>query len=308
MGGRRINNMENEKNFTQEILDNIKEHKISPRPRWQFIFKNYFIWTIGFLALFFGAVSISLIIFMLRYNEWLTYSRIGAGPIEFLLLVVPIFWILSLAIFIILVYFNFKNTKHGYRYKPLLIIFGAIIFSIILGCGFFALGMGESIDAILGRRAPLYDSLINPCLRFWSNAEAGRLSGLVVSEESQNTFILVDNNNDEWIVNYIPEDDKKIIEAKLGVNLGKALIAADSIVDGGKDLDETAVIVVGHPVRFLGNKTADKEFKAKEIVPFHSGRNFFYRFEKGHVPRANKEAPSNEVPNKPISPPKFIMK
>ncbi len=266
-----------DKNLSQEILSNIKEHKIAPRPRWQFLFRNYFLWTIGFLALFFGAVSISLIIFMLRYNEWSSYSRLGGGPLDFLLLVVPIFWIISLAIFVILVYFNFKKTKHGYRFKPLLIVSGAIAISVILGFAFFSLGMGQRIDAVLGRRAPLYDSLINPGMRFWSNPEAGRLSGLLVYQESEGNFILVDNNNIEWHVNYIESNDEKLAEAK-----------KNGMID-----DETLIIAAGQPVRFIGEITAEKEFKAKEMVPFHPGREFFYRFEKGHGPKPGK----NMMPN-----------
>ena len=255
-----------DKNLSQEILTNIKEHKIAPRPKWQFLFKNYFIWTIGFLALFFGAVSISLIIFMLRYNEWSSYSRLDSGPIESLLLVVPIFWIISLAVFVILVYFNFKKTKHGYRYNHLLIIGGAIILSIILGFGFSALGMGQKIDAILGRRAPLYDSLINPRLRFWSKPGAGRLSGLVVSKNTDDDFVVVDNNNVEWQINYVESNDEKLAEAKK---------------NGAASDDEIYNVVVGRPVRFLGTETGAQEFKAKELIPFHPGREFFYRLEKG---------------------------
>ncbi|MHB8903628.1 MAG: hypothetical protein ACYC40_00800 [Patescibacteria group bacterium] len=273
--------IKNEKNISQEILTNIKEHKIAPRPRWQFLFKNYFIWTIGFLALFFGAVSISLIIFMLRYNEWSSYSRLGGGPIEFLLLVVPIFWIISLVIFVILIYFNFKKTKHGYRYNHLLIIAAAIILSIILGFGFSALGMGQKIDAMLGRRAPLYDSLINPRLRFWSNPVAGRLSGLVVSKDADDNFVVVDNNNVEWHVNYVESDDEKLAEAKK---------------TGASD-DEIYNVVVGRPVRFLGEVAGAQEFKAKELIPFHPGREFFYRLEKGRdIPKAkNIKINKNEL-------------
>lgn len=264
--------IEDEKLFSQEVLDNIKTHKISPRPRWQFLFKNYFIWAIGFLALFFGAISISLIIFMLRYNGWVYFSRSGGGPLEFLLLVMPIFWISSLIVFVVLIYFNFKNTKHGYRYSHWLIVLGAIVLSIILGFGFFALGMGQRVDALLGRSAPLYDSVINPRLRFWSNPEVGRLSGLVVSKNTADSFLVVDNNNVAWEVSYVEEEDKKLMEAK---ELG--------LVD-----DEIYNITVGQPAIFLGEKTAEQEFKAEELVPFFPGREFFHRPANARGPRLNK--------------------
>lgn len=267
--------IKSEENLSQEILSNIKEHKITPRPKWEFLFKNYFIWTIGFLALFFGAVSTSLIVFMLRYNEWSSFSRLGGGPVEFLLLVVPIFWIISLAIFIILVYFNFKKTKHGYRYNHLLIVGGAIVLSIILGFGFFALGLGQRIDALVGRNAPLYDTVINPRMHFWSNPEAGRLSGLVVAQDSEADFVVVDNNNNEWKVNYVAEEDEKLVAMK----------------KSGFGDDEVFNIAVGRPVRFIGEKIIDHEFKAKELVPFHPGREFFRRFENGHNPGPGAKTP-----------------
>lgn len=273
-------NIKDDKNFPQEILTNIKEHKIAPRPKWQFLFRNYFLWTIGFLALFFGAVSISLIIFMLRYNEWSFYRRLGGGPFEFMLLVVPIFWIISLAIFLILVYFNFKNTKRGYRFRPFLIIAAAVALSVILGFGFSALGMGKRIDDTLGRRAPLYDSVINPRLRFWSSPEAGRLSGLLVYQESDSDFILVDNNNAEWLVNYSESGDERLQEAK-----------KQGLVD-----DETLLIAAGQPVRFLGEVIGDHEFKAREMVPFHPGREFFSRFKKGHESGAKDRIPKKSPP------------
>jgi heme/copper-type cytochrome/quinol oxidase subunit 2 len=285
-----------DKNLSEEILSNIKDNKIAPRPRWQFLFRNYFLWTIGFLALFFGAVSISLIIFMLRYNEWSSYSRLGGGPLEFLLLVVPLFWIISLVIFVVLVYFNFKKTKHGYRFQPFLIVAGAILISVIMGCAFFLFGIGQRIDAVLGRNAPLYDSVINPRMRFWSNPEAGRLSGLLVYQESEGNFILVDNNNIEWRVNYIEGDDEKLVEAK-----------KNGMVD-----DETLIIAAGQPVRFLGEVTAEKEFKAKEMIPFHPGRQFFYRFESGH-PGPGKNMmpgiinPDKLTPDDPIAPRKIFI-
>lgn len=259
-------------NFSREILTNIREHKILPRPKWQFLFKNIVLWVLGFLALFFGAISISLIIFMLRYNEWSFYSRMGAGPTEFLLLVVPIFWIICLLIFIVLVYLNFKKTKHGYRYRPLIVIATAVGASIILGLGFNALGTGQRIDKILGRRAPLYDSVINPRLRFWSNPMQGRLSGLIISRESEGSYVVVDNNSVEWNVLYTMDDDKKLIEVRKIMNMD----------------DEIYNIVVGRPARFVGEMTAEKEFKAKEMIPFHPGREFFQRFENGHGPWMNR--------------------
>lgn len=260
-----------DKNFDQELLDKIKDKKIEPKPKWQFLLKDYIIWVAGFISLLIGAIAVSLVIHMIFSDDLNIYRRFGkVQPLEFLLLSVPFFWLLCLLIFIALVYYDIKHTKKGYRYSAPIILVITIIASIVLGTGFYYFGFGQKIDDILGQRAPFYDRIINPHIRFWSNPEGGRLSGLVVAQTPESKIILVDEGGKEWSVSL--EDTKR--DVKPDIKNGK-------------------------PMRFLGQKTSDYEFKALEILPVNVGRGYFKRFKtrfpkqegmnRGRMPREGRD-------------------
>jgi len=40
-----------DKNFNDNVLHKIKEEKISPKPRWQFLLKNILMWGLGVVSL-----------------------------------------------------------------------------------------------------------------------------------------------------------------------------------------------------------------------------------------------------------------
>lgn len=251
--------MINNNQFDQKLLDQIKDKKISPKPKWAFAAKNYVIWLIGLLSLLLGSLSVSLAMHMLRFNDWSSSERIHKGAPEYLLLAIPFFWIICLIVFTVLVYYNFKNTKKGYRYSSALIILAAVAGSILLGNAFYFTGLGQKIDDALSERAPFYDRIINPRVRFWSNPEEGRLAGLIVKQTGEDNFIIIDLSKHEWLV----------------------------YAQGAKQPPED-MIIIGKPARFLGQKLSDNEFKAEEILPMmRSGRRFFNRFGPPPTPPAN---------------------
>lgn len=237
-----------DKNFGEEVLHKIKDENIQPKPKWQFLLKNYVIWGVGVFSLFFGAISMSLIFFMLRYNNWDVYTRAGSEFWEILFLVIPVFWIVCLIIFTVIVWYNIKHTKTGYRYSPALILLAVVISSVVLGGIFFAVGVDEKIDDVLGRQAPFYNQIINPHIDFWSHPDKGRLTGLIVSQIDVDKYKLVDQEKSEWQV--LTQNAKKNLEAELKV---------------------------GRPARFLGVVQSDHVFEVKEILSMKPGEGFLRR-------------------------------
>ncbi len=234
------------KNFGEELLHKIKDEKLQPKPRWQFLLKDYVVWVVGILSLLMGAVAMSLIFYMSRYEDLSVYNRAGGQLWEILFLIVPFFWVICLALFIFVVLYNVKHTKKGYRY-PLPIILSIIIgASVILGGAFYAVGFGEKIDDELGKRAPLYDRVINPRVDFWSRPEKGRLMGMIVSKINDNEYVLVDRERGEW---YIMTTEVK------------------QLADDG--------IKIGRPVRLLGKIESEHKFKVREILTMMPGKGFF---------------------------------
>ena len=233
--------------FDQDLLAEIKKQKIKPRSRWCFVAKNYLIWALGVLAMVLGAVAVSLMIFLGRATEARVYFSLNNFG-EALVLLVPIFWICSLALFIILFYFNIKHTKKGYRYNVWLVLGVALAGSVILGIVGQAAGLGQEMDDLLGRRAPFYDRVMNPQVRFWNEPEEGRLSGIVIAIEEEGDLILMAQDEIEWQV----------------------------LVSGSRRAPGLE-IVVGRPIRCLGTKLDASHFQAEEILPMRAGRKFFER-------------------------------
>ena len=239
-----------ENNFGEELLHKIKDEKIQPKPRWQFLLKNYFVWGLGIFSLLLGTIAVSLIFYMLRYNDADIYGRAGGHLWEKLLLIIPFFGIICLIFFIVIVLYNFKHTKKGYRYSSFIILLAVVSFSVILGVFFYAVGMGEMTDNILGKNVPFYDRIINPRVGFWSQPENGRLMGLIKAQASLSEYTLTDRNKKEW---------KVLIQE------------VEDIPDNGLELNR--------PVRFLGKVRSENEFIVVEILPnMPSGREFFGRF------------------------------
>lgn len=237
--------------FDEKLIAKIKGENIAPRPRWHFLLKDYAVWVSGALSLLVGGAAISVIIYLLKYDDAVFRVLPRAGWWEIILLTLPYFWLLFLGLFIFILYYNLKHTQRGYRYPVWLIISASIVMSGILGGVFHSLGLGERIDRTLGRRAPFYDRVFNPQVDFWSRPEEGRLAGLVSGREGR-YISLVDRNREAWI-------------ARLAIG------------DGYPE----EFIAVGEPVHLVGKIAGDHQFIAERVLPAGPGRDFFRRFEGG---------------------------
>lgn len=260
-----MTNLEDQ-NFNDNVLHKIKEEKILPKPKWQFLLKNSLIWGLGIFSLLLGATSTSLIFYMLRNEDAGIYSRSGANPVEFLFVIVPLFWIACLIIFAILVYYYIKHTKNGYKYSAKQIILVIVGASLLLGGIVNAFGFDRLVDDALGERAPFYDQVINPQLNYWSDPENGRLTGMVISQQSPTEYSLIDRSGEVWATVLSSEED-----------------------------DNNTKMIVDHPVRLSGKKVDDHKFIIKEVMLVGPGRGFLKRQTPPGVPRPCEKKEGNRV-------------
>ncbi len=239
-----------EQNLTDKIIDRIKQGQLKPRPRWSFVFKNYFLWFLGVLSVILGAISFSLMIYLFASGNALINNNFGASLGEILLVIVPIFWLVFLVAFIILFYLNLKRTKKAYRYSPLLILLIGLISSLALGSTFYLFGLSQKFDNLLGKNinSAIYGRFLNPQIEFWSDPAQGRLSGLVSAVGPENSLFIIDKDSQEWLVIYLPEANRHFFEINPGVAL-----------------------------RFFGQQINDNQFQATRIMPLTPGREFFNR-------------------------------
>ena len=234
-----------DKKFIDNILQQIKDKNILPKAKWRFLLKNYLIWLLGILSLIFGAISTSLIFYMLRGSSHPMGARFPES-FEAVFCLIPFFWIICLVVFAFSVYYYIKHTKNGYRYSTKIVISLTILFSLFLGVLFNIFGLDRRIDDTLGRRAPFYDQVINPQINYWSNPEDGRLTGLVIDKQSESSYYLADREGEIWTILLFSKKDKGQVE-------------------------------IGRPIRALGQLNEDNVFEIKEIIPFGPGKGFFKR-------------------------------
>jgi len=240
-----MNSLEDKK-FEEDFLHKIQNDKITPKPKWQFLLKNSIIWGLGAFSLILGSISMSLIYFMISNEDSGVYQLSDNNIWDTLLIVVPFFWIICLAVFAFAVYYYIKHTKKGYKYSANKIILTILAASLLFGAALDVFGLDRVIDDTLGQRAPYYDRVINPRLNYWSNPDNGRLTGLVVTEVSPVEYDLVDLGGEIWVTLLTDED-------------------------------QSGVMVVDHPVRLVGKNLGDHKFMVKDILPVGPGRGFFRR-------------------------------
>ena len=244
--------MMSDEKFNESLLQKIKEKKIKPLPRWRFLLRNSVIWSFGALSLVFGALSVSLIIYLQQFNELAVYQQMNAEALDMIAAVVPLFWFITLAVFVVAIYFNVKKTNKGYRYRPLYILVLSLVLSLLLGFSFHLMGLGEKMDDWLAQRAPYYDRVMSPHLHYWSDPERGRLIGMVSSDVVNNNFTLTSPDQGEWQVFFESNKDEPL-----------------------------PLIKQGAPVRCLGHKIAEGTFIARKILPVMLGKKFFDRADVG---------------------------
>ncbi|MDA3802463.1 MAG: hypothetical protein PF488_01015 [Patescibacteria group bacterium] len=245
---------EQKDNFAKNLIDKIKTENIEPKPRWHFLLKNYVVWSVGFLSLIFGALATSVVIYLLKHNSWQLGGQSG-NLLSFFLLTLPYFWLLFLALFIYIIFYNLKHTKKGYKFKPMYIILAAVFGSIILGELFFLGGMGKRIDDVLGSKAPFYKEMFNPHLQYFCNPEKGRLTGVLIIEDNETG--LIDPAGNYWDISF---KENKI-----------------------NNID----FLTGQVVNILGSikEGENNSFEAVIIKPANSGEEFIRRFRDRPCPR-----------------------
>jgi hypothetical protein len=189
----------NNQKLTKEIFEKIKEKHISPKPKWQFKLKGYFVWTVFAVSIVIGGVAISIIIFTLVNSDWNARTYVSGGLGRHMIVMVPYLWIALLSLFIFTADYNFKHTKKGYRYGLLTVIGISVFASLVLGSSLYAFGIGHRVDNILGQKFNAYQDLGAKRLQMWNHSERGLLAGIIVSVEDD-SFVLKDVGGNEWTV------------------------------------------------------------------------------------------------------------
>lgn len=190
--------------LSKHILEEIKDQKITPRPKWEFLVRDYVIWGIFGLFVLIGSISVSVFIFMITDRDWDIYQNLGKGFGEFLLVSIPYFWIILIAAFSIFAYYDLRKTREGYKYTFTKIGLLNIGLSVLLGTIFFATGFGGRIENALADNIPFYH-MMTPLRteQLWNSPERGLIVGEITDFIGEDDFNIRDLQNKNWLITCI---------------------------------------------------------------------------------------------------------
>jgi len=231
-----------ENKFSQKVLEKIKEEKIEPKPRWQFLLKDYFIWLTFGISLLVGGLAFCVMLLIILDNDWDIYRYLEISPLEHFLISLPYIWILLLLLFLAVAYYNYRYTKKGYCCNAFTILALSVFGSIILGTFFHALGLGGKIDRTLSRNFSFYQKIHCCCHRkdIWTQPEKGLLGGKIIGIKNVSNFDLEDFSGFIW---QVEKNEQTLLRGPI-------------------------LVEIEEEVKLIGKKKEEKVFRAFEIRPW----------------------------------------
>jgi hypothetical protein len=190
------------KNLTDKILGKIAAGEIIKKPRWQFLTKEFLIWSGVAVFLVIAIAASAAAIFNVQDIDWELRPRLEWSLTRFIFINLPYFWFSGFAAVSVIAYLLFKHTKRGYRYALPMAMGAIILFSVAAGLfAHFSFKGGRFIEQQARRGVPYYnDFLARPREAIWQNPERGFLAGTIVSPYIENHFELIDLNKKNWQV------------------------------------------------------------------------------------------------------------
>lgn len=217
--------------LSNKVLDEIKDKNITPKPRWQFVSRDLLFWAAFSVSVGVGAVAVSAMLDRITSIDWDIYPQLGRGPVLHVFMSLPYLWVVVVVLFSLLAIYNFRHTKEGYRYRPVVVITTSVIISLVGGTALFLVGYGGKIDECVVQR-PSFALTIERPRDVWGQPERGLLAGEIEAiDDEEKSFRLLDLAGEPWQVLYFravyqiplfPDEQVKIIGEIIGDHLFEA--------------------------------------------------------------------------------------
>jgi hypothetical protein len=187
--------------LARRVLGRIDSEHLAPRPRWEFLLKNYTFWGLGALAVLFAALAFSATLFQIRNVDWRLSPATHPDLFSFFLATAPFFWVIALALFTLVGYLYVRRTTHGYRYSLIAIMLAAVLLSFVLGTILYATGLGGALEEGIGDHPPFYRPILVEERAWWLAPEKGLLGGDVEKvAPDESSFVLRDFSGQTWTI------------------------------------------------------------------------------------------------------------
>ena len=166
------------------VLDRISDESITPRSRMFFQTKECVVWSVWFFAVLFGAVSLTVLLFIggtVSYDPYFSnYSNVWT----IVLLALPLLWLIVLISTVYLAYVNVRHTRYGYRYRTATVLLGGGVLTLLIGIAFEQQEYGVYVDTVLGETVPGYTAYSEKVQQSWHQPEKSWYTGTLVLNES----------------------------------------------------------------------------------------------------------------------------
>ena len=152
---------------SKKIIEKIRKENIKPIPKWYFLVPNILIWLVFILLVFVGAAAFSVILLSIQQTDFDLVSHIPHSRMEWILGLLPFFWIFLLFIFLVAAIFTFKKSKKGYKFSWPRLFGLSTAASIFLGILFFIGGGSHWLENTFAQQVSFYQSIQEKKQRIW---------------------------------------------------------------------------------------------------------------------------------------------
>lgn len=173
---------------TDNIMAALEASGVTPKARFWFVLRNTALWSVWFLSIVIGSVTLSVFWYALERSWYGFYEATHFTWLSFMLDTVPMVWLPVFGLLIFLAYIDMRFTRLGYRYPLWQIVGSSLAFSLVGGAICAYLGIGSMLDRQIGEYMPQYPSQLRTERDLWQVPRHGRLAG-TVSVMENNLFI-----------------------------------------------------------------------------------------------------------------------
>lgn len=231
----------------KNIVDRIKEKRVKQIPKWYFTLKKVLNRVFFSICILLGGAAFSVILLSIQQTDFDLVSHISHSSWEFILGLLPFFWIVILLTLLVLAMIAVKRSVRGYKYDWWRIFGLNTAASILLGTLFFIGGGGHQLESVFIEKVKYYNSVQKNKMQLWMRPEKGFLAGTVNTMDNKK-FTLDDFYGYLWEVDF-----------------------SNAFVSNGLEIKK------GKKVKLIGKTTSPYSFKVKEIRPWTSDYgNYLY--------------------------------
>ena len=190
--------------FADGIITEIKERRLTPKPRWGFRFREAAVWVSIAACAVIGSVATTTVLFLLAGTDWDIFERLDRSFAGHVLLSLPYVWLALMATAMVGVILTVRRTRHGYRFRSAALVAAGVGVIVIAGLAFNFLGFDNEAHDFLQQQSPVYVKLVPDTDDIWNRPGNGLLAGEIERLDDGRGFVLKDNRGREWAVSAEP--------------------------------------------------------------------------------------------------------